>query len=364
MGVEGITIRTQGGYELRLQPNSTLRALGDDLELTDVRACDVRVAQILPLPLGDASRMTPREVALPVLDQCYYAGDQHVRVPDVVSPQLAEVVGYFMGDGSLHAKGLRFCVANTDPDVVDALIAHGQALFGLNAIVTPAEGYWEVCYQSVRLARWWDAAGFAKVRPSDDHLGKGWTPHVPLALRESNYPGVLAAYLRGLFEADGTVLEHVPSLSTSSERLAQEVRSLLMAFGLLTTTRPTRSGYGSTIHVIRLRNRDHAVRFNQRIGFMSARKAASLAVENSPQAGNRDRIYLRREVWEALVPTNAGLRRLVISSLGKGGGVSRRTAEAVQAAHPDGRLADALRFGYEPVVSVGGASGSSNAPKD
>jgi len=355
MDAERLTIRTQGGYELHLQPSSTLRALDKEFYVVDIRARDVRVGQILPLPLGDASRMTPREVALPVLDQCYYAGDQDVRVPDVVSPKLAEVVGYFMGDGSLHAKGLRFCVANTDPDVVDALRAHGQALFGLNAIVTPAEGYWEVCYQSVRLARWWDAAGFAKVRPNDKHLGKGWTPHVPLALRESNDPPVLAAFLRGLFEADGTALELVPSLSTSSAKFAQEIRSLLMAFGLLTTTRTTRSGYGSTICVIRLRNRDHAVRFNRCIGFMSTRKCALLAVENSPQAGNRDRIYVPRPVWEALVPSNAELRRLVISSLGKGGGVSRRTAEAVQAAHPNQRLAEALGCGYEPVTSVGPA---------
>jgi ribonucleoside-diphosphate reductase alpha chain len=132
MGVDRITIRTQGGYELHLRPDSTLRAMGDDLGVVDVRARDVRVGQMVPLPLGDASQMVPREVALPVLDQCYYAGDQHIRVPDVVSAKLAEVVGYFMGDGSLHAKGLRFCVANTDPDVVDVLRAHGQSLFGLN----------------------------------------------------------------------------------------------------------------------------------------------------------------------------------------------------------------------------------------
>lgn len=54
-----------------------------------------------------------------------------------------------------------------------------------------------------------------------------------------------------------------------------------MAFGLLTTTRTTRSGYGSTVNVIRLRYRDHAVRFKQSIGFISARKSALLAVEDS-----------------------------------------------------------------------------------
>ena len=34
---------------------------------------------------------------------------------------LAELVGYFMGDGSLHSRGLRFCVAETDFDVVERL---------------------------------------------------------------------------------------------------------------------------------------------------------------------------------------------------------------------------------------------------
>ena len=58
---------------------------------------------------------------LPVLDQAYYAGDRHDPVPDVVDADLAELVGYFMGDGSLHAKGIRLCVADTDLDVVERL---------------------------------------------------------------------------------------------------------------------------------------------------------------------------------------------------------------------------------------------------
>ena len=349
-----VEIRTQGGYLLRLAAGATLRILNDELEAVDVPADQVRIGQIIPLRLGDALSMVPRRVPLPVLDQCYYAGDHGVRVPDAVSAQLAEVAGYFMGDGSLHSKGIRFCVAHTDPDVVGRLTLCGREIFGIEPVVTPAEGYWEVCYQSVRLARWWEAAGFAKVRPNAEHVGKGWTPHVPLALRETYDAAVLGGFLRGLFEADGTVLESVPSLATSSESLAQEVRSLLLEFGLLTTTRTTRSGYGSTIQVIRLRNRDHAVRFNRAVGFLSNRKAGLLATSDSRQAGNRDRVYLPRHLWEETIPTNAPLRRLVISSIAKGGGVSRRTAEAVAAAYPRKRLERALRFGYEHVSCIEG----------
>ena len=56
----------------------------------------------------------PRRVPLPVLDQAVL----HRRPARPRSRRghadLAELVGYFMGDGSLHAKGIRLCVADTD----------------------------------------------------------------------------------------------------------------------------------------------------------------------------------------------------------------------------------------------------------
>ncbi len=52
-----------------------------------------------------------------------------------MTPDLAELVGYFMGDGSLHAKGIRFCVADADLDVVERLQVLGKELFGLEAAV-------------------------------------------------------------------------------------------------------------------------------------------------------------------------------------------------------------------------------------
>ena len=187
----------------------------------------------------------PRAVPLPVLDQAYYAGDRHVRVPDAVTPELAELVGYFMGDGSLHAKGIRLCVANTDLDVAERLGVLAKGLFGLEPVVTAQEGYQELTLSSVRLARWWQAAGFAKALPDADHTGKGWVPRVPSAILEANDPVVYGAFLRGLFEADGTVLDGVPSLSTAHESFAAEVRTLLLAQGLAATTSVKRSAAGA-----------------------------------------------------------------------------------------------------------------------
>ena len=58
-----------------------------------------------------------------------------------MTADLAELVGYFMGDGSLHARGLRFCVTAGDDGCRRArLVELGRRLFGLEAAVTAEDG--------------------------------------------------------------------------------------------------------------------------------------------------------------------------------------------------------------------------------
>jgi ribonucleoside-diphosphate reductase alpha chain len=314
------------------------------------RMADVTPGDLVPLQL-DTLVGAPRSVSLPVLDQAYYAGDRSLVVPERVDTELAELVGYFMGDGSLHAKGIRLCVADSDPDVAERIAVLSKGLFNLTPVVRQQAGYQEVTLQSVRLARWWQAAGFAKDLPGVDHAGKGWTPRVPSAVLETNDRSVYRAFLRGLFEADGTVLEGVPSVATSSESFAGELRSLMLALGYPTTTRETVSGFGGEIHVLRLRNIRHAIRFGSEVGFLGGRKAAAVATHESAQSGNRDRIHLPESVWLEVVPIGHDLRDLVRQAVSRGRGLSRDLAEQVLAATGDERVRHALGFAYETVAA-------------
>ena len=158
-----------------------------------------------------------------------------------MTTELAELVGYFMGDGSLHAKGLRFCVSNEDPDVVEHLADLGAALFGLDAHVTEKQGYTEVAFHSVPLVLWWEACGFAKLPPSAEHSGKGWHPHIPDAVLHTNDREIYAAFIRGLFEADGTTSNGYVSLSTTTESFSRDVQSLMLALGFVTTRKVDRA---------------------------------------------------------------------------------------------------------------------------
>ena len=343
-------IVTEGGYRVQGTLAHRIKVVDADTKTwVWKRLADIATGDIVPMELatlvGDAN-----SVPLPVLDQAYYAGDRYVGVPQTVDANLAELVGYFMGDGSLHAKGIRLAVADTDLDVVERIRVLSKELFHLEPVVRAEQGYQEVTLQSVRLARWWQAAGFAKDLPGVDHSGKGWTPRVPAAIRETNDPAIYAAFMRGVFEADGTVLEGVPSISTASQLFADDLRTLLLALGLPTTTRETVSGWGGPIWQVRVRNIKHAVTFADAIGFLSHRKAALVATEAGPQAGNRDRIQLAEEVWHEIVPVGHELRSLVQQAISRGVGVSRDLATKVFTATGDSRLGFALGYLYEVVA--------------
>ncbi|MFG1942561.1 adenosylcobalamin-dependent ribonucleoside-diphosphate reductase [Nonomuraea sp. NPDC048826] len=342
-------VSTVGGY--RIQGTLTHRVKVVDQvsgEWVWKRLADVREGDVLPMQLGTLVG-EPREVPLPVLDQAYYAGDRHVRVPHTVSEELAELVGYFMGDGSLHSEGIRLCVADADLDVVERLRVISKSLFNLEPVVTSQGGYHEVVLQSVRVARWWEAAGFAKDLPGVDHSGKGWTPRVPSAILETNDVAVYTAFLRGLFEADGTVTEGVPSVSTSAESFASEIRTLLLSLGLITTTRTTTSGSGGDVYQVRLRNVDHALMYDEVIGFLGERKARALAFAEPKRSAKRDYVHLPREVWEELAPQGHESRDAILQSIQKSGGVPRTAARLLYAETLDERLARALSYAFEVV---------------
>jgi len=340
-------IVTAGGYQIQ-------GTLAHRIKVVDAasgawvwkRMAEVAADDMVPIQLSGLVG-EPRAVPLPVLDQAYYTGDRRIHVPDSVDGELAELVGYFMGDGSLHAKGIRFCVADTDLDVVERLRVLSKGLFGLEPVVVAAEGHQVVTLQSVRLARWWQAAGFAKRQPNAEHVGKGWTPHVPSAILETNDVAVYAAFLRGLFEADGTVLAGVPSVSTSTASFASEVRSLLLALGLASSTRTTASGLGSTIHQVRLRNMEHAIAYEESVGFLGSRKAGLIVLEPE-QTGNRDRIHLPREVWDT-ASRGHELRDVVLQSLRRTGGVPRSIAMRLFEDSRDERIQHALGYLFEQV---------------
>ena len=346
-------ITTHCGYAIQGTPKHRVKVVDAQSGLWDwKRFRDIAPGDVVALSTGQMLG-EPRPVALPPLGEEHWTGDYTTRVPRTMSPDLAELVGYFMGDGSLHTKGPRFCVANTDPDVAERIAGLVKSLFSLEARLTPQQGYCEVAVHSVPLTLWWEACGFSKVSPGPDHAGKGYLPRIPDAVLTSNDPAVYGAFLRGLYEADGTVTGGIPCWSSVHRPFSEEVKTLLLALGIPTTTKQDTTGWGnSPLYVLRLRNTSYASRFRDAIGFISARKAGLVSQSDGVQTARHDYIYLSPDVIRELVPTHSPLFNAVAMAQKRhNGAITRRAAEALYAATRDARVGQALRFFYDVITA-------------
>ena len=348
-----VSVDTHRGYRIEGTPTHRIKVV--DLLTGDwvwKRFAEIEPGDLVPLQLNQLVG-GPRDVILPPLGEMYWTGDWSTTAPRAMSPALAEFVGYFMGDGSLHAKGLRLCVAAGDIDVIERLRLLGKELFNLETHLTEKVGYVELAFHSVPLTVWWEACGFAKTPPVEGHVGKGWRPHIPDAILATNCAETYRAFVRGLFEADGTMAGGYPHWSTTSIDFSRDVQSLLLALGYPTTRKIDRTGWGgSQLAVLRLLNLSHSSRFAEEIGFMSGRKQAALVSVSTAQASRYDHVPVSRALVDRLAPENGRLRRTMLMSLRRHGMVSRRSALELLQCTGDAELARLLDYFYDRVSSA------------
>jgi ribonucleoside-diphosphate reductase alpha chain len=349
-GVEATrTIRTAAGYEIQGTLKHRIKVVDAGTgEWVWKRFAEVQSGDVVPLALNQMVG-EPKVVQLPPLGELYWTSDYETRVPTVMTPALAELVGYFMGDGSLHAKGLRFCVSKEDPDVAGRLQRLVKDLFNLECAVEEKQGYVEVTVNSVALTLWWEACGFTKLPPHAGHTGKGYAPRIPLALLYTNDRRCYAAFLRGLFEADGTVIAGAASWTTATPDFFKAVKSLLLALGYPTSTKHDTSGWGqSTLYVLRLRNSSYNESFRDEIGFIGVRKHAAIVVKPDAQAGRHDYIHLPEGVMERVQACGVNANAVAMA-VKRHGSITRRSLTQINETLQDPNVTHALGYFYDAV---------------
>ncbi|HEV8228599.1 MAG TPA: LAGLIDADG family homing endonuclease, partial [Candidatus Limnocylindria bacterium] len=349
-----VSVATARGYRIQGTPTHRIKVVEAAGNWVWRRFSELRKGDRVPLMLNGMVGK-PRSVALPPLGELYWTADRDTRVPREVTPDLAEFVGYFMGDGSLHAKGLRMCVTDGDVDVMERITQLGHKLFGLEGHFEQSEGNVNLYFNSVPLTMWWEACGFAKFRPTPEHAGKGWLAHIPDAILYSNDRYVYAAFLRGLFEADGGTWGGYASFSTVNDRLARDVQTMMLALGFVTTRKVDDAGSNwgpRDRYVVRLLNVAAARRFIDEIGFISKRKTSALLTGDHRQASRMDHIPLTRWHVDEHAPVNDSLRKTMLMSLATRGDVSRRSATALLERTHDEDIERLLGFYYDEIDTI------------
>ncbi len=345
-------IRTASGYEIQGTEKHRIKVLDNETNVWIWKRFDeVKEGDILPLSMntifGDE-----KDVLLPPQPELHWNCDFELKTPEKMNGELAELIGYFMGDGSLHTKGLRFCVDNKDEDVIERLRSLIKSSFNLESNISQREGYKEVSINSVPLAIWWDGCGFSKLKPSPEHKGKGYIPYIPDAILHTNNRKIYASFLRGLLEADGTIIGGCPALATANKEFAQEVRILLLSLGYPTRTKIDKSGWGkSELYVLRMKNISYNKEFLDKIGFIGKRKIDQINLARSFQTGKNDYIYLPEETIEESAPIGSSYGNAVMLSLRRKQAIPREKVMQLYQDTKNPQLLWALQFFYDRAES-------------
>ncbi len=304
---EVCAIETEFGITLQATYNHAVAVVDDSGRITWREASDLKPGDWLVIVKGGHVGV---DRSLPPL------GPQHgnatpLRVPERMTPELAELLGLYMADGCTSSGGrFIFTVGTIDLEVADRVRILADRCFGLAANrMTPGEGggaYVDIQFQSRDLIRWMHRAGFVKASspeafiPSEVLTGSAETAR---------------AFLRGLFEGDGHLHTEsgYPCLSSTSPRLAEEAQQLLLSLGIAARRSVIKAREGARpVHSLTVVD-EHSVRtFLKDIGFVGDRKQEHLENGPHPAVNTSD-----------VVPNQRAALRSLYRYVGRGSGPGR-----------------------------------------
>jgi ribonucleoside-diphosphate reductase alpha chain len=227
-----VRLRFSNGMELRCTPGhrifTTNRGYVEAQELTaddKVRTLD------LPTPAINADWVLPIDTDPAAYRTKGDHGDE-LRLPEVWSPQLAHYLGWLIGDGSTSGASTVTVYGSAD-DRSEILPAHHELLTWINGdrplkVSEQANGTAQLRLSRRPVKRFLEALGVRSVT--------GESKVVPWSIEQAP-PEIVAAFLRGLFDADGCALANPQKgsyvgLGSASIELLRGVQRLLSTFGV------------------------------------------------------------------------------------------------------------------------------------
>jgi phosphate starvation-inducible protein PhoH and related proteins len=268
-GGESDTLRitTRFGFSIEVTPEHPLLALDREGSLNWRRADELREGDTLALQRG--GRMFGAKTRV---DFSYKPrGLRDFSSKPVALDHLDEEFAYFMGvltgDGSLRRHN---CVVLTSADEeIVAIFYNVASRLGQRVFRNNKDRPYDYIIASVQLRQLLEHLGMS--------AGTAHTKRIPHSIFTAPEE-IVASFMRGLFDTDGTIAKRdgVVSLSSVSEALIRETQIILLNFGIVASKSVKRAKYLGEPHISHqlVIAGVEAERFHELIGFGLERKRA------------------------------------------------------------------------------------------
>ena len=247
-------IQTESGFNIAATPNHRFRTLSSDgtytwKEAGKFESGDRVILQRNTFDAGSRVSLEANERADDAQDTT-----EGPELPGRMTSELAEFLGYFMGSGYIsdetHASV--DLVVDSDATELNSYLSNlGEQLFRITPAVESQEMSQVLSFRDCHLSRYFEDNGWKKT--DTGHNGDASAAFVPEQILEGNEQ-VVNGFLRGVFEAIGTVSEKIEILTTSTT-LADQLQSLLLSLGHVFTRDSTKLVETNNYHDDQLRQR-------------------------------------------------------------------------------------------------------------
>ncbi len=197
----------------------------------------------------------------------FYAGyieqDPLIQIPAELNEDLAEIIGYFTGDGTYD--GNRIIFYDADPSVLEKIKTKIGNTFNISCKLNPRphRGYHELRAHSKYLVEF-----LRHVFP--ETIEK----RIPKRVLQSP-DSVAAAFARGLFDAEGSASSCRVSIAMANKEAIRTLQTILWRHGIISSVGPKKARYRPQYY-LEVNDKTSLQRFAQTIGFSSKRKMDAL----------------------------------------------------------------------------------------
>ena len=224
----------------------------------------------------------------PRLGQTQIIRRKAISIPKFVDEDFASFLGYVIGDGHVSGSGRSFGITSGDLEHIERYENLLMSIFGLESKRkwdgSSNNGRWRVSCYSKALQEFLKSLGlltscYARNKTIPDCIF-------------GSPKNVVSAFLRAYFDCDGYGEKGEVILSTSSEKMGEQVQILLLNYGIISSRKKVKSSDEKKTYIWNVCMRgSYAKKFMCDIGFGLKRKQESLS------SYVNDRRWFMKEKW-------------------------------------------------------------------
>ncbi len=194
-----------------------------------------------------------------------------LRLPTEVDENLAQIIGYLLGDGNIENERLNFYEEDRKTAIFYEKLLRKVFNAKIRTIFRASKNYYKVRCQGKPIVR--------LIRQEFPEVNKARTSTIPKKILKSENK-IVAAFLRGLFDAEGYVTKRGLSAGMNNEILVKQVQIALLRFGILPSVHEydnRRNPYSNnTRFTIDITEKKSLKIFKKEIGFSFSKKMKKL----------------------------------------------------------------------------------------